>query len=232
MSNVAYSSEYRKRYNNYQSLFKAGNFTGNKEVHLSDAYFIQLSEYRAKIGDYSCHGHTCELFTTPIESVAKWHSIHNYGGFHKIIKHSNGKEYLIFNQDLYGYSVLDIESRKIMQFFPEKSLQGGETFIWTDIEYSPISNVLAVIGCYWACPYGVQLFTFDSPMSEKQKHIDLINFFEGSHEIYDDIDFVKWEHGDLHIMKFNTETEEAESEVITQNRYMTWLSERGKELWP
>ena len=236
MSNAAYTDAYKKRWDDCQPLFITDNIAERKEVHLSDRYLLHICEYGGKVGDWNLYGSECSLVDCNSEAISKWHSIDNNGDFYKIIKHSDGKEYLIFRQDLYGYSVLDIESREKMQFFPEKSLNSGadnETFIWTDIEYNPISNVLAVTGCYWACPYNVHLFTFDNPMSENQKFIDLRECFEPiecGYSIYCDVDFVKWENDILHIKSLNTETKIIETVEIEQSKYFKWLNEKGQEL--
>jgi hypothetical protein len=37
------------------------------------------------------------------------------------LKHSNGGEYFIFRQDLYGDNVFDFASEELMQFFSESS---------------------------------------------------------------------------------------------------------------
>lgn len=123
----------------------------------------------------------------------------------------------------------DISSGTTMQFFPEASIDGAETFIWTDIYYNPISNVIAVSGCYWGCPSSVQLFTFDDPMSDKQKYIDL-KCFDGDFDIYEDVDFIKWNNGNIHITRYAIESESNEEIIITQSEYLEYLVRDGQEL--
>ena len=230
MSNSAYTNKYKQRWDECQPLFISNNYKQNEDYCLSDKYTVHVTEYAGKINTWNLRGSESSLIDCNGNIVAKWRSIDNNGDFYSIVKHSNGNEYLIFRQDLYGYSVLDVASGEIMQFFPESSLNGGETFIWTAIEYNAATNVLAVSGCYWACPYSTHLFTFDDPMSEQQKYVDLIECFDGDYDIYDDVDFVKWENGDLHVTRYVIETKSNEAVMIKQNEYLTWLSEKGREL--
>jgi len=229
VSNAAYLDEYKKRWNDCQPLFISNNLEQSKKQCLSAQYSVHINEYNGGVGNSNLHGSECSLVNRDGKTVSEWRSIDNDGEFYKIIGHSNGKEYLIFRQDLYGYSVLDIDSGEKMQFFPSESLNGGETFIWTDVEYNPLNNVLAVSGCYWACPSSTHLFTFDNPMSEHQKFVDLIECFDGGYDVYDDIHFKKWENSDLHIARFNLETNSKEAAVVTQNEYLIWLHEKGQE---
>ena len=228
MYNAAHLDEYKKHWDNCQPLFIPENMGKSKEAQLSAQYSVHVQDYSGSVNGWNLHGSECRLVRGN-EAIARWRSINSDGAFFKLLEHSNGRNYCIFRQDLYGYSVLDIESGKKMQFLPEEYLH-SETFIWTDIAYNPITNVLAVSGCYWACPFNVHLFTFDNPMSAQPKFVDLIECFDGGYDIYDDVDFEKWEAGDLHISRFNVETEAKESVVIQQSEYLAWLREKGRAL--
>ena len=233
MSNAAYSYAYKQQWNDsIIQLFVNNNREESKEYHLSDKYSVRMTEYTGKVGEYTRYGSECTLVDCTGKTVYTWRSIDRRANFYKIINHSNGNEYLIFRQDLYGYSVLCIANQQAMQFFPKDSLNySEETFIWTDVDYNSINNTLAVSGCYWAAPSGIHLFTFNNPMDEHQKFIDFIECFDGGYDSYcDDVDFVSWTNGDLHIKRLNHETNLEESIVITQAEYMAWLRDKGKEL--
>jgi hypothetical protein len=118
----------------------------------------------------------------------------------------------------------------MMQFFPESSLNGNETFIWTDIGYDATNNLLAVSGCFWACEFTVHLFSFDFPMNEGQRFVDIVKFIDGGYDTYDEFDFIKWEDGDLHIAGLNTDTGAKGTIVIRQEECMHWLAVKGQEL--
>jgi len=229
MGNIAYTDKYRQRWEECQPVFVDGYFQQTAEHRLSDCYSVQVSEYLGKVSAYNIRGSECSLIDGNENVVAKWRSIDNDGDFYRVIKHRNGKDYLIFRQDLYGYSVLDISARKIMQFFSETSLN-SETFIWTDVNYNHITSVLAVGGCYWACPNSTLLFSFDDPMSENQKYVDLIECFEGGYDNYDSVDFLRWNGRDLIVARYVLETKANEESVIKADEYLFWLSEKGREV--
>lgn len=92
--------------------------------------------------------------------------------FLELIEHQNGKEYLIFRKDLYGYSVMDIESQQTVDFIPKKSFMPlgstvieEETFICCSADYNKHNNLLVVEGCYWACAYDFEFYDLTNPMN-------------------------------------------------------------------
>jgi hypothetical protein len=72
----------------------------------------------------------------------------------------DGHDYLLFPEDLEGQSIVDVTERRI-EGFADKD--GG--FIWTEFHPSPDKSQLAIIGCYWACPYQVTVYDFRDPMN-------------------------------------------------------------------
>jgi hypothetical protein len=87
----------------------------------------------------------------------------NYGQFwHTWLQHPNGNEYLLCGEDYQGYSVLNLNTGNYQAYFPEAGYKGSG-FCWAAVYPSPDSLVLAVAGCYWACPYDLVLFDFRSP---------------------------------------------------------------------
>jgi len=70
-----------------------------------------------------------------------------------------GKSNLLFPEDLEGQSIVDLTERRI-EGFADKD--GG--FIWTEFHLSPDKDKLAVVGCYWACPYQCLVYDFREPM--------------------------------------------------------------------
>ncbi len=114
-----------------------------------------------------------------------------------IIHHANGRTYLLYYEDLYGYSVLDLSSMQSVHYIPQESHETNdsrfeETVIWVVPHYDPNSSLLAVEGCIWAAPYTVLVIDFTDPMRiiEASKWIDLGGDLDSDH--YDGIDIVEW----------------------------------------
>lgn len=131
-----------------------------------------------------------------------WRTLDTSAEFFEIIRHANGRDYMIFHRELYGYSVLDLSFMTIMHFIPGPAPYGEadfeESFIWTAPYYSSASNLLAVFGCFWACPYSVMLLDFTDPMQPQENWFDAQDLIDPECEKYDDIDFDAWsENGDL-----------------------------------
>lgn len=98
--------------------------------------------------------------------------------------HSNGHDYLLCGEDYQGYTVIELDTKERKDLLPESvpkqytykdqngveksgvvdTYPNGYGFCWADIKPSPDRNVLAVSGCYWACPYEVVLYDFSDPM--------------------------------------------------------------------
>ncbi|MBQ3592422.1 MAG: hypothetical protein II979_10805 [Clostridia bacterium] len=62
-----------------------------------------------------------------------------------------GETYLCFRKTLYGYTLLHTETFAEREYFPEKVLQGEESFILADAV--AVDDLLFFYGCFWACPY-------------------------------------------------------------------------------
>lgn len=82
--------------------------------------------------------------------------------FYSWLKKGND-EYFICAEDLFGgQTVVDLTNKKMSGYSPGWDVDG---FIWTNFHLSPNGNVLATIGCFWACPYVIKLYDFTDPMS-------------------------------------------------------------------
>ncbi|MDV0447068.1 hypothetical protein MsAg5_09410 [Methanosarcinaceae archaeon Ag5] len=150
----------------------------------------------------------------------------NNSGYFWLLHHQNGHDYLLFTKDLYGYSVLDLTTLQDFNYFPAGSFPTGETFIWCDIHYNPANNMMAVSGCFWACPSSIVLVDFSNPMAVSPQ-VDVNEFINQGYERYDDIDFVAWDGLDL-ILKMNGQTEPVQKEerTIENDTYMVWFENK------
>lgn len=122
-----------------------------------------------------------------------------------IIKHQNGRQYLLFKIDLYGLCVYDLESKQVFNYIPEGYQHHydnilGESFIITNIHYDIATNLIAYEGCYWAAPNDIMVGDFSNPMDFEKELKSIHDIVDPEYELYDDIDFSKWEDGKLHVL--------------------------------
>lgn len=135
---------------------------GEREIIMSPsgAFCLTLDYYSTGAGtwDYSRGRVTSVRGDRPIADIKR-----NYGVFwHKWITHANGNEYLLCGEDYQGQTVVNLSKGETRSYFPEDGYEGGG-FCWAAAYPSPDSEVLAIEGCYWACPYDVVFFDFSSP---------------------------------------------------------------------
>ena len=167
--NVAYSEEYRQARAAYDWLFASEPEKETVVIEGSDRYQVTCFSYS-------------EMHPRPDGIIARYdvkkiliadkkkndpvfeYEIIDDRLLLKIIRHRNGRDYLLFNIDLYGYSVLDLKTREAIHYVPEESFRGGETFLWMDALYCPENDLLAIEGCYWACPWSIRFYDFANPM--------------------------------------------------------------------
>jgi hypothetical protein len=87
----------------------------------------------------------------------------NYGLFwHSWVEHADGNEYLLCGEDYQGYLVINLTAGACKTYFPEEGHKGNG-FCWAAAYPSPDTLVLAVEGCYWACPTEIVFYDFQNP---------------------------------------------------------------------
>lgn len=80
-----------------------------------------------------------------------------------IENHPNGHDYLVCGEDYQGQTILELDTGKRVDYLPE-GYKDGVGFCWADIRVSKEKDVLAVEGCYWACPYEEWFIDFSEPL--------------------------------------------------------------------
>lgn len=223
MTNAVNSAQYQARIKQAETLFEGRNFTRRQTINLSGGYEIVKDAYR--LGATSFSGGEYALFDTRKTQIISWRSIDDRAEFFSLIRHANGKFYLVFRQDLYGYSVLDLASAQIMRFVPDAWLDGKESFIWDGVHYLRGWDALAVDGCYWAAPNGVHLVSFAEPMSEEQRYVDVLHCMQGGYDIYEQADFAGFESNELSLKCFRADTLRDENVKISREQHREWMRE-------
>ena len=89
----------------------------------------------------------------------------NYLQFwHTWAHHANGREYLLCGEDYQGQTIVDLTRRRTTTYFPDAGFSGAG-FCWVAAYPSPDCTLLAIDGCYWACPYEIVVVDFREPES-------------------------------------------------------------------
>ena len=221
MANAVNSAQYQARIKQAETLFEGQNFTRRQTINLSGGYEIVKDAYR--LGATSFSGGEYTLFDTRKTQIISWRCIDDRAEFFSLIRRANGKFYLVFRQDLYGYSVLDLASAQIMRFVPDAWLEGKESFIWGGVHYLRDWDALAARGCYWAAPNGVHLVSFAEPMSEEQKYADILDCIQGGYDIYEQADFAGFEGNELSLKCFRADALRYEKVKISREQYLEWM---------
>lgn len=221
--NAAYTGAYRKQHSAINVLFEATYQSNFREVVLSNGYKLIETDYCGELEGSNYSVSFCRLLGLGNEVVCEWKCYDNSARFYEVISHSNGCEYLIFRQDLYGYSVMSFADFSIFQYFPKSVMDGREDFIWTSVHYNPINNMLAVEGCYWACPNGVLLVCFATPMESIAGQVDVLQQIDGGYDTLDDAEFIRWDAKDLILSCYDVNLEVNQELKILESSYLSWL---------
>lgn len=223
MANAVNSAQYQARIKQAEALFEGRNFTRRQTINLSGGYEIVKDAYR--LGATSFSGGEYTLFDTHKTQIKSWRCIDDRAEFFSLIRHANGKFYLVFRQDLYGYSVLELDRGRIMRFVPDVWTLGKESFIFSGVHYLRGWDALAVDDCYWAAPNGVHLVSFAEPMSEEQRYADVLDCMQGGYDIYEQADFAGFEGNELSLKCFRADALRYENVKISREQYREWMRE-------
>ena len=87
---------------------------------LSEGYSVRTDYYTGQ-GRYQLHAARHQLLDSGGQVVYTWDNLDFDGEFCKLISHANGRRYLVFREDLYGYSVLEVETGEDCHYIPAES---------------------------------------------------------------------------------------------------------------
>jgi hypothetical protein len=134
--------------------------SGKVDISPLGKFQIEISQYATLPNrwDYS-RGVVIDRASRKVIADIKRNHTHFW---HTWVQHLNGSEYLLCAEDYQGYSIINLNSQKQHIYFPEAGYE-GTGFCWTKVYPSPDGLVLAVDGCYWACPYELVILDFRNP---------------------------------------------------------------------
>ena len=203
-------------YKNYYGTTRWNNYVKGKEKQyitykdsieisneeINEEYIVQHNSYIDNENRYI--GDKCKLILND-NCLFEWTNYYGKSQLHRVINHKNGNTYFIYNEDLYGYSVIDLNSKERINYLPYESYRDildsrfKDTFIFCDAYYNDYNNKIAIEGCIWAAPYSIVTFDFSEPLMIKTidewKDIQNINSRN-----YDNLEFIEWK-GDKLIVK-------------------------------
>lgn len=229
--NIAYTEKYTAWRQKCSEIFTPEHLVQpGKTEQLTDGFSVR-SKFYAKEASGRLTASENDLMDRSGQIIYTWRNLDMDGEFFTLFSHSNGNHYLVFRTELYGYSVLEVESGKELHYVPstahpEEEKKFQETFIWTDVHYHPKANMLAVEGCYWACPNSVLLLDFSDPLREQltEQWLEFHKIDGYDYDVYDSFDFDHWdENGDLWLEAFNIEKDKNEVLRIPLNQLKEWL---------
>ena len=187
-----------------ETYFKNVDLSNPSEIkELNDGYFVNVYTVLNELelfSKYDKEYSLCRLYKDN-KFLHEWINIGASTLHLNIFKHSNGHKYLIYNIDLYGYSVLELDTLKNINYLPYESYNYGadfeETFIFCDAHYNEYNDCLAVDGCFWSAPYSIMLLDFKEPLKiiEANKWIDINDVIEKGQ--YYNIDFESFNKDDI-----------------------------------
>jgi hypothetical protein len=199
IGNVAYSTEYLDYRNKiinetYNQKYK----TGEEIFEIKDIDDIKIisEHYLTEDKNY------CEFnkIYKNNDIVHEYFNVYDQSFLCEYIKHSNGMDYIFYKEDLYGYSVFEINTGKTFNYYPAATFKNKEeTFIGLEIHYNMKNNIFSVGGCYWACPYDVFLIKINNPMKQFTGLINIHEIIDPEYEKYNDIDFTEWKNNDIKV---------------------------------
>ena len=203
--NIAYEKRYQDWRAQYEPLFTQINRfpQQDEQIPLMDGFSVRSKAYFHN-GELHLNASENKLLDREGQVRYAWRNLDTAAEFCSMFRHRNGNHYLIFRTELYGYSVLEVESGQEMHYVPacvhpEEVQKAGEVFIWTGADYDPGSNLLAVTGCIWACPYSTIVLDFSRPLQPQppERWLDVRSIVDPADTRFNDIEFVRWEDNAL-----------------------------------
>lgn len=168
-NNVAYTNEYLEYRKQFDYIFIDKYKRGSDKIkQLKDGRQTLITSYYVddsyEVSKYYVHTSKTLVLGCNNNTVAEIRNIIHSVDFFSEVEHSNGKRYLLFSIDVFGYSIMDLSNYEVYHYIPEESFKGDEeTFIWTNVLYCSKNNTIAVDGCFWAAPSGTNIYDFSIP---------------------------------------------------------------------
>ena len=86
----------------------------------SPEYSLRSQDHAGELAGRTLYGSAHELLDAQGRILYSWFDLNADGEFCWLILHANGQQYLIFRQDFYGYSVLEVQSGRVLHYLQEQ----------------------------------------------------------------------------------------------------------------
>ena len=204
--NFDYGSKLWGKYNSIEEL-AVNMFSGidltepSRTIDLGDGftvlYYNHPDDSDPVIAGQHIHGQIGKLQKDG-KTIFEWDNVYGSSKLASVIHHSDGNDYFLFDVDLYGYCVFNITDNKmgahklITPYINSDVCE--ESFLWVVPHYDEKTDILAVEGCIWACPYSVIVLDFSDPswFMGPEKWVDIHDQIDPDYTKYCNIDFESW----------------------------------------
>lgn len=147
LENFYYTKEYKNHWLKYGGLFDEKYLLNNlgkeknkekKENKINDNWTIKHKKYFGNIHNKDIIGYERELFNFD-KKIFYYKS--DDSRIYKIIKHKNQNDYFIFNRDLSGFSILNLNNLKEeINFYNNKFIESKGILVFVDLDYYCVEN--------------------------------------------------------------------------------------------
>ena len=149
LENFYYTKEYKNHWIKYGGLFDKKYFIEEKEIKINNNFIIKHKKYFGNIHNKDIIGYERKIFNYR-NKIFYYKS--DDARIYKIIKHKNQNDYFIFNRDLSGFSILNLNNRKEeINFYNNKFIENKGILVFVDLDYYCIENGITAV----AMPHGV-----------------------------------------------------------------------------
>lgn len=198
LENFYYTEEYKNHRLKYEILFDKKYFVKEKENKINDSFLIKHKKYLGKIYNKDIIGYERAVFNKDKE-------IYNYKSddsrIYKIVKHENQNNYFIFNKDLSGFSILNLNNLKEeINFYNNKFIDDKGILVFVDLEYYHIENGRMIFYVFYLSEtennaykriFSRLIYDFSKPNKLDDKNIVLIDIRDIILKKYDkDLNFL------------------------------------------
>ena len=159
MRNVAFSSEYAKRYEEQSKiLFRDANRRSKEEGCFANGYFLLCESYEGELDGEHRMAARYSLFTPNHDLVLSYDCLDSEHALSEMISHNDGNVYYLFRRDRFGFSVFNLNTLREHRYYSDEAYANDSDFIWCGAEYYADRNTIFVVGHMPGAPFEVYEF--------------------------------------------------------------------------